>query len=463
MNDDYEDYDEDNFESMKVSLPKVVKSWTEAALSVSHKNEIPAQIAFFVALGQIVKDFIRIPNGTNTEDTRIHFCWIQTSGTGKSTLWNFLGPITKSLNKKINDLEGYNFLDIFDVVEYTDAALIGYYEQTGVDDDGEKTWDRYAGALEGSGLAHWDEFEYSGVFEQSQHKENVIVYLNTLMNTLEGESWIITKKLKEGAIMECRCQRSVFATTYVPKHLQAVIAEKGVLQRMLCYVREVPESEQHEMRMIQLAKAGTREEVSVPVEKFANALFVLYKTVKEHYVDCGSDPFKTITYSEGFSDALAVEYFRMRKRIENCEPHVRAIASNFMTRMLKILMKLSVLCCVASSPNIKDKTKRFVVTPTHVNQAYKLTQQCYNTLVNWLEASLRSKPTPLAQQKKERIFLKVFGAMEKDSDGFAEKKELMMKVKANKVSQAQAYRYWSLVEHLFETSKSKVRLKEVKI
>lgn len=56
--------------------------------------------------------------------------------------------------------------------------------------------------------------------------------------------------------MECMCQRSVWATTYIPKHLKSVIAEKGVLQRMLVYVREVPEEEQHDMRMLQLKQSG---------------------------------------------------------------------------------------------------------------------------------------------------------------------------------------------------------------
>ena len=31
------------------------------------------------------------------------------------------------------------------------------------------------GALEGNGLIVYDEFEYSGVFKQSQHKENVVM------------------------------------------------------------------------------------------------------------------------------------------------------------------------------------------------------------------------------------------------------------------------------------------------
>ena len=108
---EYEDYMEDIPEeyygvALKEKMPKVVEEWKKVALTVSHKNDIPAMMAFFVTLGQILKDFIRIPRGANTEDSRVHFCWIQTSGTGKSTLWNFLGPVTKSLNDKINEFEG---------------------------------------------------------------------------------------------------------------------------------------------------------------------------------------------------------------------------------------------------------------------------------------------------------------------------------------------------------------------
>ena len=117
-------------------MPRVVEDWTRTVLTVSNENEVPAMASFFVSLGQVIKDFIRIPRGKNTEDTRLHFCWVQTSGTGKSTLWNFMGPVTKQLNKMINKFEGTdasdasevyikNKYDIFDVVEYTDAALIG--------------------------------------------------------------------------------------------------------------------------------------------------------------------------------------------------------------------------------------------------------------------------------------------------------------------------------------------------
>ena len=463
---DYEDYIEDIPEeyygvALEEKMPRVVEEWKDTVLSVSHKNDIPAYVSFFVVLGQIMKDFIRIPRGTNTEDSRIHFCWIQTSGTGKSTLYNFLGPVTKLVNQKINEFEGTTnainsnvyrggFYDIFDVVEYTDAALIGFYEKMkDLDENDEPVFERRSGALEGNGLAHWDEFEYSGVFKQSQHKENIIVYLNTLMNTLEGESWIITKKLKEGGVMECKCQRSVWATTYVPKHLKSVIAEKGALQRMLCYVREVPEDEQHEMRMLQLNKSGTREETSLPIEKFSKALFTLYKNVKGRFLDVDSDPFRTVTYGEGFVEALINEYKKMRIYVSTCRPEIREIAQNFMTRMNGTLMKLSVLCCIANSPDVKNEEEKYKVTPTHVRQAYILTQQCYSTLVEWLEQSLKVQKSALAKSKGA-VFIEKFREMPKDANGFVSKPNLLKEVQKSGVSRAQSYRDWKVISDKFE-------------
>jgi len=107
MNEEYNEEEymetlETNAGVFSEALPRVVRDFQKSAVEVSHYNDIPAGISFFTILGQICKDFITIPNGRNHEDTRIHFCWIQTSGTGKSTLWNFVGPVANRVFKRIN-------------------------------------------------------------------------------------------------------------------------------------------------------------------------------------------------------------------------------------------------------------------------------------------------------------------------------------------------------------------------
>jgi hypothetical protein len=471
MNEEYNEEEymeifETNAGVFSEALPKVVRDFQSSAVEVSHYNDIPAGISFFNILGQVVKDFITIPNGRNHEDTRIHFCWVQTSGTGKSTMWNFVGPVAEKTFAMINSANNHppfvrnnlpmnRIFNTFGVTDYTDSVLIGGYDKE-VDDDGEIEYQRRPGVLEGNGLAHWDEFEYSGIFKQSQHKENSIVYLNTLMNSLAGESWIISKALTSfgGMIMECFCERSVLAMTYPPSNLNDVMAEKGVLQRMLLYVWEVPEFIQHKMRLEQIEKAGTVEEVNQPIDKYANALYKIYELTRERFNQVGGDPLKTMKYTQDFNQVLRLEYESMRMYLQNTRPDVAKIAGNFTTRLMKILYKMSVLCSVASAPSIKDKDQQFIVTGHNVRQAATIVRQCYMTLVDWLERSLRAKRKSIAENSLESVFMDIYNKMKKDDDGFVNKTTLLTEVRTKaKKSRAQVYRHFDVIRHKFEEQK----------
>ena len=467
---EFEDYDmEEDTQQVREALPYVVREFEKSAMEVSHRNGIPASISYFVLLGQVNKDFIRIPNGRNIEDCRIHFCWVQTSGTGKSTLWNFVGRVADKTFQKINEMNKHppfinkenipitRTFNTFSVTDYTDSVLIGkYVKEVNEDSDDGFEWRRRAGILEGSGLAHWDEFEYSGVFKQSQHKEQSIVYLNTLMNSLAGESWIISKALDsmDGQTMECYCERSVLAMTYPPNNLNNIMAEKGVLQRMLLYVWDVPQYIQDEMRLEQIDKAGIVEEVNAPIDKFAASLVTIYELVKERYDEVGQDPLKTMRYSEDFRQALKLAYTKMNMALQNTRPDVAKICSNFTTRLMKILIKMSVLCSVASAPSITNKEDRFIVNATNVNQAFLIVQQCYKTLVMWLEQSLKAKRQSISENSLEPLFITVYDKIKKDENGYVNKSLFLKEVRTKaKKSRAQIYRHYDVIRHKFEEIK----------
>ena len=474
MNDDINEEEymndlENNTNHFSENLPKVVQEFQKSAVQVSHYNEIPAAISFFNILGQIVKDFVTITNGRNHEDTRIHFCWVQTSGTGKSTLWNFINPVSQKTFDMINatnehpsfrNLDGIpmkRVFDTFSLTDYTDSVLIGKFVKEEPEERGDDpTYDRVKGILEGNGLAHWDEFEYSGVFKQSQHQEKAIVYLNTLMNSLSGDSWVIKKALSsyDNQVMNCYCERSVLAMTYPPSNLNTVMAEKGVLQRMLLYVWEVPEFIQHKMRLEQIDKAGTVEEINQPVDKFANALFELYKITKDRFLEVNGDPLKTMEYTKDFNQVLKLEYENMRRFLQNTRSDVSAIASNFTTRLMKILYKMSVLCSIASAPSIENKDERFKVTGHNVRQAANIIRRCYMTLVDWLERSLKVKRQSIAENSLESVFIDAYNKLEKDEDGFLNKTLLLTEVKDKaKKSRAQVYRHYDVIRHKFVEQK----------
>lgn len=481
----YEGEDIEEYMEMKESLdakavsglPSIVERFYKSAVEVSHRNEVPAAISAFVLLGNICKDFVRIPNGRNVEDTRVHFCWVQTSGTGKSTLWNFVGPVSESVFKKINASKKVhpplirqdgneplprNF-NTFGVTDYTDSVLIGKWRLK-KNDEGQDEMSRQAGLLEGSGLAHWDEFEYSGIFKTSQHKEQSIVYLNTLMNSLGGKSWVISKALDsmEGLEMKCYSERSVLAMTYPPKNLNDVMAEKGVLQRMLLYVWEVPFHTQHQMRLEQLENAGKIVEVDAPIEQFAKGFHKIYEMVRDRYEEVGRNPLRTLTYHESYRPSLILEYTRLNNELMNCPPHVAEIASNFTTRLMQTMMKLSALCCVGESADIVNPEDRFIVKGSHVRASGKIVQNCYSQLVGWLERSLRTKRKSVAEKSLEPAFTAIyqdvksnkFPNLKCDEAGFVNKNLYLTKVREKvKISRAQIYRHYDVVRHRFEEIK----------
>ena len=188
MNEDYQVQEIDEMQESE-RLPRAVVEWTNTFGEISRYNEYPAILAYFCLLGQILKEMLVIPYGFTKEDSRFHVCWIQTARSGKSVLNDFLAQVTKETFKYINAAkncpESDPYFTTFDVVDYTDAALIGsvktvrneHYGEEGHPTSDEKEVEvQVYGALEGSGLALFDEFESSGIFKKSSHKENVVTY-----------------------------------------------------------------------------------------------------------------------------------------------------------------------------------------------------------------------------------------------------------------------------------------------
>ena len=262
--DDYEIIEDNEIIEENYPYPAIVQKWIKEGSNYSMENEFPITMLYFTALGHILKDFIRIPVRASRLDTRVHFLWLQTPRTGKTAVWKFLKKVLDGTYMTINaqnvdengniraDLSSYN---IFSVKQYSDAALVGtFVENEGFANDepeGPDNWRKtfVEGTLAGSGLAHWDEFESSGIFKTGHHKEEILQTFQTFMNDLDSESYIITKNLAGTAnIGECNCMRAFYGTTYVPGNLVEVILNSGVLQRTFMYVREVPDEIREKMQ-----------------------------------------------------------------------------------------------------------------------------------------------------------------------------------------------------------------------
>ena len=322
------------------------------------------------------------------------------------------------------------------------------------------------GQLHGEGMAIWDEFEYSGVFKQSQHKENAIVYLNTFMNTMWGETFVISKKLKQGdEPIECICKRSVYGTSYIPKTLTSVITEKGVLQRLLIFIWEVPQDVQKKMRRKLISDYGTVQQKEAPKIKYSKSIATIYDAVKERYDEVGQDPLKVIKIAPDARDALLRECILMEEYISHSRPEVFQAVETFINRILKHIQKLAVLCAVAEAPSIKDKSKRFIVTQKNVQQAASIVRQCYKSLVSWLDEALRVEKVAVAQTANLGVFKAIYRDMD-SNDGWVHKTLLLQEVrKKTQKGQQTIYNWWkkSIGEYFEENRINKsvyVKLKE---
>ena len=104
-------------------LPSLVRRYVEDAVEVSKYNDIPATLTFFNLLGQIMKDKVTIVRGKGREDTRVPVLWLQTSGTGKTEMFNFYGKVSdlvfELLNSKYENEPTINDVTAFDIFDFS--------------------------------------------------------------------------------------------------------------------------------------------------------------------------------------------------------------------------------------------------------------------------------------------------------------------------------------------------------
>jgi len=475
MNEDYQVQEIDEMQESE-RLPRAVVEWTNTFGEISRYNEYPAILAYFCLLGQILKEMLVIPYGFTKEDSRFHVCWIQTARSGKSVLNDFLAQVTKEtfryINLAKNCPESDPYFTTFDVVDYTDAALIGsvktvrneHYGEEGHPTSDEKEVEvQVYGALEGSGLALFDEFESSGIFKKSSHKENVVTYFQKFMNTLTTDGYLIKKKLAHGPELICDCQRSVWSTTYVPEHLTEVIASKGVLQRMFLYVREVPQYVLDDMRRELIRSLGTTKSRTMPVNKYAKHMYALYNAVEERFNSIEGNKEGIISFSDGVIDSIELEYSNMVRFISKERDEVRKVVSLFETNSLIYIAKLAVLCTISETPN-RPEDEKWIVFPRNVRQATWIVRQGYMSLASWMESSLKVKAKPITDLNLLPDYIESWNVC-KNNEGWAYKTDMReYAMKQLKYKNNAFYNGFKKVQTKFETKKDgkKVYLRLIK-
>jgi len=467
MNDMFDDFDYEEEPEMEVvseeyPLPDIVQDWVNEGSNFTTHNDFALTMLYFNILGQIVKDFISIPVKGNRIDSRVHFVWMQTARTGKTAAWKF---VKKTLNETYEMLNALNLsvtgdidedlseFSVFSLKEYTEASLIGTirpnksFDSTLEEDDDNLKFLKITGGLEGSGIAHWDEFESSGIFKTGKHKENILMYFQTFMNSLDSESYIISKRLADTELtIECDCQRSLYATTYVPENLVEVIINSGVLQRAFIFVREVPDEIAKEMRNTFIDNIGNPVEVKMPVTRFAKSLVQTYMKTKERWESVNRVKEDVIEISDATKDVIRLYYNRMDTYIRNTRPEVKRVSETFIMNLLLYQVSLSALIAISN--------RRFKIVPNDVHCAGRIVENAYKSLVEWLEQALRTqRRQSISDRTKPDYFRQAYMDIKND-DGWVHKTNLIEEAgKLAKMSKGQVYRIYKNVENQYEAKK----------
>jgi len=428
------DYDDKNLDISEEiirenKLPKVVLNFEKVATEYSRGNNVPAIITFYSILGDLVKNFTIIPFAKTGQDTRIHFLWIQTARTGKSTLIKYvLVPILNRLKKDLST-DKYTNVDIMELNSYTVAGLAGSYRENEdykeyannpekIDEeytadiqllqakrnDGELTELKYQqgrkraaklrkrkqqadyqvnGPLEGDGWAVLDEFHNSGVFTTKKHNEDIISLFQTTMNSIINKGNVWKKKLNDKVgkklsalqdeeelelILDCR--KTFLMCTYPPNNLGNSIEDAGLIQRPLGFIRDVPEHELESVRSALTLSVGNYdllEDDTGNAEHLADGILEIYKTVKDRFERVNKDMKKVVMWEKGTNIVLESERRKMREFIQHLPLQMRMTIKMFEMNLVEYIAKLATLNCIAMAPSITKGFKTVTITKTDAN------------------------------------------------------------------------------------------------
>jgi len=477
----------------KYPLPPIIKDWIKVGSEYSRYNKFPLTMCYFNIMGQIVKDFIQIPHGANRLDSRLHFVWLQTARTGKSATWKLMNTTLQGVYENINNIAIANNLDTFDTFDisvYTSAGLIGTFTENdagsqkfddnieegvelikSIDGDGVETIEPFnpmanpaqaytekwinskkrfiVGSLHGSGIAHWDEFESSGIFKMKKHNEDMLLTFQTFLNDIDikGDGHIMTKSLAGVVVTgKCDCQRSLYATSYVPENLAAVIRNSGVLQRAFVFVREVPNHTRRKMHKTVVDNIGKEIDDEIPVQPFIDHFTEVYKNTLEKWNKVDKKTTNMIEISDDVTKVIHQYRKQMEKYIKTCRPEIQTAVESFSINLILYNTKIAMYIALSEG--------RFDINVNDVHCAGRLVEKAYKELVGWLEQGIRTQRQSLSNNNRLNQFKQSYFDSTKDDEGFTEKTPFLGKcAKLLQLSPKQTYLNYNKLSEEFEEVK----------
>lgn len=377
----------------------IFRGYLEHFGNTSIDNDIPGMLSFFFIQGQLAVPYVRIPWGASHLDPRVHAFWIQSSRTGKSIAWEFIGDILKDIDIPT---------DLY--TTGTDAGLIGGFEET-KDADGNVEVVEKEGFLNGRKALNFD--EGSIILNPNKHSQETVLYLQSACNPVGSNNNILVKHTKAGRI-ETESLVSLWITTYPPSGVKEYVLTKGIFQRVLLYWSNWSMGRRMNVSMKRSESAFKKiPKMEVSYEEITDYFKDLEKRMRNRVLevtetkfvewDNMSRPEQEELLQDAMGDMLSANdsfYPAMYTAIEDyydlltgLGPGIGEVVASFIPAMENYTVILST--------HIALMEDTWVVTDEHVDMAKEILYDLFNNLIEWLEGEVEigAKIAEKANQK----------------------------------------------------------------
>ena len=449
---------------------EILKGYTDHFNATSIDNDIPGLLSFFFIQGQVAVPYVRIPWGSSHLDPRNHVFWIQSSRTGKSIAWEFVGDVLKDIG--INS-------DLY--TTGTDAGLIGGFE---MEDDGEggKIPILKEGMLTGQKALNFD--EGSIILNPNKHSQETVLYLQSACNPVGSNNNMLVKHTKTGRI-ETESLVSLWITTYPPSGVKEYVLTKGIFQRVLLYWSNWT---MERRKAVSEIRAESAFKVTAPMKvsydditsyfkdlelRLRNRVLNMTETTfvewdemarpdKEALVQSVMEKMFTAdenTFYPALLDAID-DYYTL---LNGLNPNILEVVSSFIPAMENNTLIFAT--------HIAMLDESWVVTGEHVDMAKDILYDIFRNLILWLEDEVEIGPKVQEKANNKSKWVNAYNAVDgvelgNRGDGWRSKTKVIRSYEQqNTVSQGSAYNNFDKwARSMFDTTKDGrvvfIRIKE---
>ena len=387
----------DQYEIVKKN--DIFRGYLEHFGNTSIDNDIPGMLSFFFIQGQLAVPYIRIPWGSSHLDPRVHAFWIQSSRTGKSIAWEFIGDILRDIDIPT---------DLY--TTGTDAGLIGGFEEI-KDGDGNIETIEKEGFLNGRKALNFD--EGSIILNPNKHSQETVLYLQSACNPVGSNNNILVKHTKAGRI-ETESLVSLWITTYPPSGVKEYVLTKGIFQRVLLFWSNWSMDRRMNVSMRRADSAFKKTpKMKVSYEEITTYFRDLEKRMRDKVLEVTETKFvewdnmnrqeQEELLQSSMTDVLSADesfYPAMYTAIEDyydlltgLGPGIGDVVASFIPAMENYTVILST--------HIALMEDTWVVNDEHVDMAKEILYDLFNNLIEWLEGEVEigAKVAEKANQK----------------------------------------------------------------